>query len=139
MVVNLRVQRSRPSPSARPDRGEATTQMVILTPILILLVFLGVQSAIYFHAANVATAAASQGAATGAPAGAVASSVVAAAQRTVTELGGHTAHQPSVALSDRFVVVSVEVSVPRIVPFFPSSVTRTMLEPRERFIPESER
>ena len=113
--------------------------MVILTPILILLVFLGVQSAIYFHAANVATAAASQGAATGAPAGAVPSSVVAAAQRTVTELGGRTAHQPSVALSDRFVVVSVEVSVPRIVPFFPSSVTRTMLEPRERFIPESER
>ena len=113
--------------------------MVILTPILILLVFLGVQSAIYFHAANVATAAASQGAATGAPVGAAPSSVVAAAQRTVTELGGRTAHRPSVTLSDRFVVVSVEVSVSRIVPFFPSSVTRTMLEPRERFIAESKR
>lgn len=113
--------------------------MVIITPILILLVFLAVQSAIYFHAANVATAAASQGAAAGAPAGAAPATAVASAQRTVTELGGHTAHQPGVTMSDTFVVVSVEVTVPRIVPFFPSSVTRTMLEPRERFIPESNR
>ena len=49
------------------DRGEAVTQLVILTPVLVLLAFLGVQAAIYFHAANVATAAAAQGAAAASP------------------------------------------------------------------------
>ena len=124
---------------AHADRGEATTQMVILTPILVLLVFLGVQAAIYFHAANVATAAASQGAAAASFPGADAGSAVAAAQMTIGELGAHSARAPTIDVSGGYVMVSVEVLVPRIVPFFPASVTRAVLEPRERFVPESDR
>ena len=129
-------QRPRPH---RKDRGEATTQLVILTPILIILMFLGVQAAIYFHAANVAAAAASQGAAASSPSARGADSAVAAAQRTVADLGGHTSRPPMVAIDGNFVVVSVEISVTRIIPFFPSTVMRRAVEPRERFVPESNR
>ena len=59
--------------------------------------------------------------------------------RIVAELGGHTAQPPTAAIVGSFVVVSVEIAVPRIIPFFPSTVTRRALEPRERFVPESNR
>ena len=130
---------TRRPPHCRSDRGEATTQLVILTPILIILMFLGVQAAIYFHAANVAAAAASQGAAASSPSTTGAASAMAAAQRTIADLGGHSARAPMVALDGNFVVVSVEISVPRIIPFFPSTVMRRAVEPRERFVPESNR
>lgn len=121
------------------DRGEATTQLVVLTPLLILLVFLGIQTAIYFHAANVAAAAASQGAAAGAPLGADRGDAAQAAERTIDELQGHVVGAPAVSTGDGFVEVTVEIEVPRIVPFFPRSVRRTVIEPVERFVPESDR
>ena len=124
--------------SARRDRGEATTQLVILTPLLVLLVFFGVQTAIYFHAANVAAAAAAQGAAAASSLSGP-SSAVAVAQSTVADLGSHLVYAPTLSVSAGYVSVSVVLSVPRIVPFFPNSVTRTVIEPRERFVPESSR
>lgn len=124
--------------SARRDRGEASTQLVVLTPLLVLLVFLGVQAAIYFHAANVAAAAAAQGAAAASSLSGP-SSAIAVAQSTVADLGSHLAHVPTLSVSGGYVSVSVVLSVPRIVPFFPGSVTRTVIEPRERFVPESSR
>jgi Flp pilus assembly protein TadG len=140
MTMNRpRVHNPRPRSSSRSDRGEATTQMVILTPILALLVFLGVQSAVYFHAANVAHAAASQGAAAASFPSSGANEAITVAQSTVNDLGSHAARTPNVTIADGYVTVSVEVLVPRIVPFFPRSVTRTVLEPQERFVPESDR
>lgn len=112
---------------------------MILTPLLILLVFLGIQSAIYFHAANVASAAASQGAAAGAPLSATPDAAVAAARQTVLDLDGDPVGAPTVLSGGGFVEVTVEVAIPRIVPFFPSRVRRTAIEPTERFVPESER
>ena len=121
------------------DRGEVSTQIVILTPLLILLVFLGVQSAIYFHAANVASAAASQGAAAGSPVGAVAGDATAAATQILADLGATGGAEPSVIVGAGFVRVTVEVVVAHIVPFFPDMVQRTAVEPKERFVPESDR
>lgn len=121
------------------DRGEATTQLVVLTPLLILLVFLGMQTAIYFHAANVAAAAASEGAAAGAPVGADADDAARAAARTIEDLQGHVVGVPLVSSGGGFVEVTVVIEVPRIVPFFPSSVRRTAIEPLERFVSESNR
>jgi hypothetical protein len=121
------------------DRGEATTQLVVLTPLLILLVFLGIQTAIYFHAANVAAAAASQGAAAGSPMGADQGAAAEAAGRTVLELQGHAVGAPRVSTGGGFVEVTVDIEVPRIVPFFPDSVQRSATEPVERFVPESDR
>jgi len=121
------------------DRGDATAQLVIITPILVLLIFMGVQAAIYFHAANVAAAAASQGAAAASPRAATASDAAAAAQQLIADLGGNPAGPPVVSETDGFVSVTVSIDVPSIVPFFPESVSRTALEPRERFVPESDR
>jgi Flp pilus assembly protein TadG len=121
------------------DRGEVSAQIVILTPLLILLVFIGVQSAIYFHAANVAAAAASQGAAAGSPLGAGAGDAESAARQTLSDLDARGAAALSVESGADLVRVTVEVAVSRIVPFFPSSVRRTAVEPKERFVPESDR
>ena len=121
------------------DRGETTTQIVVLVPVLMLLVLLVVQAALWYHTANVAQAGAARGAAAGSPALASAGSAADAAVRTVSENGGHLAGQPIVVVGDRTVQVSVSLAVPQVVPFFPRVVTRVQLEPRERFIPEDQR
>jgi len=123
----------------KSDRGEATAQLVILTPILILLVFLGIQAAIYFHSANVAAAAASQGAAAGSRRGSGIAEATAAAQQTLADLGDSGEAQTSAEQDAAFVRVTVQVDVPRVLPFFPETVSRTAVEPNERFVPESDR
>ena len=45
------------------DRGETTTQVLLAVPVVFSLLLLAVQSAVYFHTANVASVAAAQGAA----------------------------------------------------------------------------
>lgn len=122
-----------------PDRGDASAQLVIVTPLLVLLILLGVQATIYFHAANVAAAAAAQGAAAASPRSAGGSAGSAAAAAIVADLGATTAVATDVAVSDGLVRVTVTIEVNRILPFFPSSVSRTAVEPTERFVPESDR
>ena len=121
------------------DRGEAVTQLVILTPVLVLLVFLGVQAAIYFHAANVAAAAAAQGAAAASPRSAGSADGSSAAAMMIDDLGGDPAATTTVRDDGAAVSVTVTIVVHRVLPFFPSSVSRTASEPKERFVPESER
>lgn len=43
------------------DRGEATTEMVLVVPVLLVLITLVVQFALWYHATNVADAAADEG------------------------------------------------------------------------------
>jgi len=121
------------------DRGEAAAQLVIITPLLVLLIFLSVQAAIYFHAANVAAAAASQGAAAASPRTAGAGDGAAAAHVIIIDLGSQSTRAPSVLEANGYVSVTVTIVVPRILPFFPDSVSRTAIEPKERFVAESDR
>jgi Flp pilus assembly protein TadG len=46
----------------RSERGSTSVQMVILMPVLFLVMFLGLQAALFYHARTVAIAAAQQGA-----------------------------------------------------------------------------
>jgi Flp pilus assembly protein TadG len=46
----------------RGDEGAATTELVIIAPVFIFLILLIVQLGLYFHAINVASAAAQEGA-----------------------------------------------------------------------------
>jgi hypothetical protein len=111
--------------------------MVLLVPALMLLVLLVVQGALYYHAANVATAAAERGASAGAiyraPAGSAASEARHVVSDNGAQLDGVTASEGDTLL------VTVRVHVSRVVPFFPQSVARTAQQPKERFIPETER
>ena len=122
------------------DRGEVSAQVVLVTPVIILLLVIAIQAGLYFHTSSIAGAAAAEGAA--------AASVVRAsrevtawrgqqaAQNLVIEAGGRTTSAALVAVNTETVAITVEVRVPRIIPFFPSSVRRTVIEPRERFTTE---
>jgi Flp pilus assembly protein TadG len=45
----------------RDERGEATTEMVLIVPVLLLLVFMVIQFGLWYHANQVAEAAAQEG------------------------------------------------------------------------------
>lgn len=125
------------------DRGEVSTQVILVVPVIVLLLVVAVQAALVFHSGAVAAAAAARGASVAAGAEfagmAAAVSGVQAASATVSELGSDVAATPTVAMSDGFVTFSVEVRVPRVAPFFPTTVTRTVVEPLERTTTEVDR
>jgi hypothetical protein len=106
---------------------------------MLLVLVLAVQLAIWFHAGNIAAAAAGQGAAAGARFGASPTAAVATAQQSVRGLGGRVVGRPSATVTDQTVSVAVSVSVARLVPFVPTAVRRTATEPRERFVREVDR
>lgn len=114
-----------------------------MIPLVIFLLMLAIQGGLYFHASNIAGAAAAEGAA--AASGARVSSEVAArrgqqaAENIVLEAGGRTRSAALVAVNIDSVTITVEALVPRIIPFFPESVRRTVIEPRERFTVEADR
>lgn len=127
----------------RRDRGETTTQIVLLVPIVVTILLIAVQSAIYFHTSAVAGAAASHGASAAAVQGETVDAVAhlgrEAAQDVLIDAGVSRSRVPDVMVSSATVSVGVEVEVPRIVPYFPHTVRRVATEPRERFITESMR
>lgn len=127
----------------RRDRGETTTQIVLVVPIVVSILMIAVQSAIYFHTSAVAGAAASHGASAAAVRGDTIDAVThlgrEAAQLVLAEAGVRDSLLPDVVVSTETVSVGVEVEVPHIVPYFPRTVRRVATEPRERFLTESMR
>lgn len=121
-------------------RGEITAQVVIILPAVVLVLFLAIQGALYFHVSHVAGAAAAQGASS---ASAKDLTRIEAARRgrevadsLVVDAGTRLAGPTAVVVSGDVVQVTVRAHVPRIVPFFPTTAARTVIEPRERFIEE---
>lgn len=45
----------------RSERGSATLELAVLFPVVLLIIFITIQGALYFHARNVALAAAQEG------------------------------------------------------------------------------
>lgn len=116
------------------DAGTAVVEYVVVIPVVFTLVLGGVQAAVYFHAANLASNAASRGA-------------IEASHRNSTSAAGvmeaHRAARESGALATKAMVsgasvvqATVQVRVARVVPFFPNSVTRTVRVPKERYVSE---
>lgn len=123
----------------RVERGDASTEAVLLVPIVFLVLLLAVQFAAILHAGNVATAAAAQGAAAAAAHGAGAVDGERASKLAAVELGASLDDEPIVSVDLREATASVSIRVPQIVPGFPQRVTRTVSEVREEFIGEGER
>jgi hypothetical protein len=121
------------------DRGETTTQVLLAVPVVFSLLLLAVQSAVYFHTANVASVAAAQGAAAGAAADGGMVPALDAAARMIAELSAQSSQVPSVTFTDSDIAVAVHLQVPQVAPFFSLTVTREFREPFERYIPENER
>lgn len=72
----------------RDERGSLTIEAVILLPACMLILFLGMQAAMWFHARSVAIGAAADGARAAAVEEAVADDGTAAAETFVAEAGG---------------------------------------------------
>jgi len=120
-----------------------SAQVVLVIPVVILLLMLAIQAGLYFHASSIAGAAAAEGAAAASvarlPSEVAARRGQQAAEDLVIEAGGQSRAVALVAINTETVSITVEALVPRIIPFFPSSVRRTVIEPRERFTTEASR
>ncbi len=131
--------RTRIGRASDPESGETTTQVVLAIPIVLSLVLMAVQGAIYIHTAHLASASAARGATAGAAMNGGVIAALDAAVRSSAELSAQLASEPQATIADDLVRVTVKLRVPQVAPFFNLNVSRTVIEPRERFVPENER
>lgn len=131
----------RDTPRFSSQRGSATTQMVIVTPALVLVVMLVFQFALWQHATHLASTAAQRGARSAQVERGSASSGRAAAVAVLSGPGSGLISSPTVSVSrtrDRTRVV-VRGSVVSLVPGFTFSVRGVADGPSERFRARTER
>lgn len=121
------------------DRGEATAQAVIAVPIVLLVLWLAIQVTVFVHGANVAVAAANEGAAASARYGSSTGVGERAIERTLANLDSDMEGSWSVRRSGTEMIAIVRLRLPRVVPFFPTSVSRSARERIEVFLTEDER
>jgi len=123
--------------SSQRDQGETSAQVVLVVPVIILILMLAIQAGLYFHTSNVAGAAAAQGATAASSVNMTSSVAVQLGQTSASNFvmaaGAQLLATPLVVVSAGMVSVTVQVKVPRIIPFFSSSVGRSVIEPLERF------
>jgi hypothetical protein len=100
---------------------------------------MAVQGAVYMHTAHVASASAARGASAGASMNGGVIAALDAAVRSVAELSAQLVEEPQATIGDELVAVTVNLRVPQVAPFFNFNVSRTVVEPLERFIPEGDR
>lgn len=115
----------------RRDRGEVSVQVVLLTPVALLLVMVAVQAALWYHAAQLADNAASDGAAAAARYRAGSAAGSDALARFVSDAGGQLV-VANVSTDGNAIVATATVHVPQVVPGWPDTVTRRASAPIER-------
>ena len=116
-----------------------TLQVAILFPVILFWLMLIVQYGLWWHAKQVANAAAAEGlAAAQVPTGTEADGD-AAARRFVDQSGNLTNADIVVARQTDLVIVEVRGNAPRLVPGIGWSVTSRSYGPVERYIPEPQR
>lgn len=121
------------------EAGMTTTQVTIIMPVLLFWIMLIVQYGLWYHAKQVASAAAAEAVdAAQTPAG-----TAGLGERAAQDFLATSGNLSSVAVSvdrdlDR-VVAEISGDAPRLVPGFSWSVIARAEAPVERFVPESER
>jgi Flp pilus assembly protein TadG len=115
----------------RGDRGEVSLQVVLLTPVVLLLVLVSVQAALWYHAVQLADNAAADGAATAARHGATPDAGRAAVADFVREAGGRLV-VADVSGDGHQMVASATIHVPAVLPGWPDVVTRRAKAPIEQ-------
>jgi Flp pilus assembly protein TadG len=116
-------------------------EIAILAPALLLLVFSIVQAGLWFHARNLAQAAAQEGAAAGAAYNAAPAAAVARARSFLAEHAGDSLTGTSVTAAGTttaFVRIEVTGRALSVLPGVPGlTVTQDALVPVERFTPDN--
>lgn len=116
-------------------RGSVSTELVVVTPVLLLLVMVVVQFALWEHAQQIVQAAAQRGAETARVDHGSDGQGLATAEAALTQLGGRLLVNPQVTVSRSGQVVAVSVSgnAEAVVPFLSLAVHATVAGPVERF------
>ena len=127
--------------TTRPDgdRGAGSAEIVVAVPLLMLLILLVIQFAVWEHAEAIAHATAEEALAAARVQGGTAAGGQQRAAQVISQIGTGvlTGPQVSVALTAADVTVRVTGTAERVLPFpgltFP--VTATVTGPVERFVP----
>lgn len=131
-----------PPSVARRNRGETSIQAVLLVPAILGIFFLSVHATALAHGGHIANAAAIRGAQIAAFSNNEGNDVVRALnemEQVVSDLGSHMYSAPSLEIGSKSVRVTVKVAVQSVVPFLPTSVTRSAIVSREQFLMEQDR
>jgi len=131
-----------PPSQARHNRGENSIQAVLLVPMVLGIFFLGVHATALAHGAHVANAAAIRGAQIAAFSNNEGNDVARALnemEQVVSDLGSLMYSAPSLEIGSKSVDATVSVAVQSIVPFLPTSVSRSATVSREQFLMEQNR
>lgn len=121
----------------RDERGSATLEITVCFPVLLLVIFAVIQGALYYHARDVALAAATDGLTAAQARGGSAAAGRTAAYSFVTRAGGDSVlrgYAVSTSRSGVNATVTVTGRVPSLFPGLPNwSVSQTADGPVERF------
>lgn len=119
------------------DRGAVTVELVIATPLLLLLLLAIVQFALWSHATHIAQAAASQGLAAARVQDGTAAAGSASAQQMLDQLARGPLTGATVSTDRTATSASVQVSgaATSVVPFLTLPVHAEAAGPVERFVP----
>lgn len=130
-----------PSPVAprrcRGDSGSASTELVIVMPLLLLLVLASVHVGLWFHARHLVNAAAQEGARAARASGATDSDGYDRAQQILGDPGSNSVTSPAIVVtrSGSSVTVSVTGQAPPVIPGLAMSVSASSTSPIEEFKP----
>jgi len=129
-----------PGPAARAgagrsERGAATAELVIAAPLLLLLIVLVIQFALYLHAAHVAQAVANQAMTAARLQGGSTAAGQSEAASVLAQLGHGLLIDPHVAVTRTATLAqaSVTAQVEAVVPFWHVGVHATVAGPVEAF------
>jgi len=123
----------------RDERGMTTIQVAILFPVVLFWIMLIVQYGLWWHAKQVANAAAAEAVDAAQVSTGSARDGEDAAASYLAQSGNLDNITVTVSREPTVVTVEVRGEAPQLVPGFAWSVTARSTAPVERFIPESER
>ena len=123
----------------REEGGLTSTELAVIMPVLIVLVLVPFQVALWWHADQIADAAAREAVDAAQVVTATEEDGIRAAEWFLDAAGNITEAQVTVTRTTDTVSVEVTGRAPRLVPGFDWQVTARAAGPIERFIPEPDR
>ncbi|WP_407936580.1 TadE/TadG family type IV pilus assembly protein [Lentzea tibetensis] len=122
----------------RGDLGAVSAELVIATPLLLLILLAIVQFALWSHATHIAQAAAAQGLAAARAQNGTAAAGTASAQQLLDQLAQGPLTGTNIAAERGAVSASVRISgiATSVVPFLSLPVRAEAVGPVERFVPD---
>jgi Flp pilus assembly protein TadG len=121
------------------EQGLTSTELAVIMPILIALVLVPFQVALWWHARQVADGAAREAVDAAQVATATDDDGIRAAEWFLDAAGNLTEPEVTVTRTAETVTVEITGRAPRLIPGFDWQVTSRAVGPVERFIPEPDR